>query len=314
MEHLELGLGLDIIRWFESWRSPAVEAFFGPFNPLGGTLFYLLLLPLLYWCINASFGRRALLTFLGVVWLNMSLKGWWARPRPFQVSSAVHPMFIARGPGLPSGHAMMATTLWGMVAATVRRRWVTALLVLFIFLMGTSRMVAGVHYPQDVLVGWLLGGLAVVFFVWAEPPLVAWIRARSLGGQLGLAATTTLAMLAVFRLFSPFGAPVYRHYAIMLAGMFLGSGVGFALEQRWVGFRAQGRLLHRGLRLLSGGAVLLGMFFALRRLGHTLDDAPLFVGLVSLLVGYAVLGLWLSLGAPWLFVRLGWAPRDTPPH
>lgn len=189
MENLELGLGLDIVRWFESWRTPAVDAFFAPFNPIGGTLFYLLLLPLIYWCIDASFGRRALLTFLVVVWLNMCLKQWWGRPRPFQVSSAVNPSFMVRGPGLPSGHAMMATALWGMVAVRARRRWVTALVVLLIFLMGTSRLVAGVHYPQDVLAGWLLGGIAVMFFAWAEPPLAAWIRTRSLGWQIGLGAS-----------------------------------------------------------------------------------------------------------------------------
>jgi len=310
MESLELGVGLDIVQWFQSWRTPAVEAFFSPFNPMGGTLFYLLLLPLIYWCVDASFGRRALLTFLVVVWLNMCLKQWWGRPRPLHVSDAVQPSFTARGPGLPSGHAMMATALWGMVAAHARRRPVVCLLIAYIGLMGVSRLVAGVHFPQDVLVGWLLGGASVAFFVWAEPPLAAWIRSRGSGCQVGLAVAATASMVVGFRMIAPWGAPVFWRYGIMLAGMFLGSAVGFVLERRLVRFQAAGRLVHRVSRFLLGGAVLLGLFLGTRHLTRAMGSNPRLPGLLLVFGGYAITGLWLSLGAPWLFVTVGWSRRE----
>lgn len=309
MESLELGLGLDLVQWLQSLRTPAVEAVFAPFNPLGGTLFYLLLLPLLTWCVDASFGRRAALTFLVVVFVNLGLKLWWARPRPFHVSAAIQPSFFVRGPGIPSGHAMMAAAIWGMVAAEARRRWVTAAVLLYVFLMGLSRLVAGVHFPQDVLVGWLLGAAAVGAFAWLEPGLGRWLLARPLGLQIALGVAAGLTMLLTFRLLVPFGDPVFRRYGLLVGGTFLGGAVGIALERRFLGFSASGSLAERAGRFLLGGAVLVGLFTGARRLGGVAGAGP--VAMLLPLVGYGLVGLWLSLGAPWLFVRLGWARREA---
>lgn len=65
----------------------------------------------------------------------------------------------------PSGHSTFAAALaatfiflyWG----TPKRLAVTALALAFAFCMGVSRMVLGVHYPSDVLAGWLTGAAAV---------------------------------------------------------------------------------------------------------------------------------------------------------
>ena len=43
------------------------------------------------------------------------------------------------------------------------QRWlVTAAALLFAFSMGLSRMVLGVHYPTDVVVGWITGSVTVI--------------------------------------------------------------------------------------------------------------------------------------------------------
>src|SRR5690606_34861520 len=69
----------------------------------------------------------------------------------------------------PSGHALLSMVLYVALAYIVHRlapsRWmgllaiaVTAILVL---LVGASRVYLGVHYPSDVLAGYLVG------FAWA---------------------------------------------------------------------------------------------------------------------------------------------------
>lgn len=65
----------------------------------------------------------------------------------------------------PSGHAafsmFMAAPLWRI--ANTRARWALAV---FVFWMGWARLALGVHFPADVVAGWVIG-LAVVWVVQA---------------------------------------------------------------------------------------------------------------------------------------------------
>lgn len=75
----------------------------------------------------------------------------------------------APGFSFPSGHALNSTVTYGLIALlvwrsqlpTVVRVIVAIILTTLVGLIGMSRVALGVHYPTDVLGGWL-GGLAVV--------------------------------------------------------------------------------------------------------------------------------------------------------
>jgi undecaprenyl-diphosphatase len=95
-----------------------------------------------------------------------------ARPRPDTAD-----MFIlVDGESFPSGHANGGLIFYAMLAILVGRMLVmqnnrTAArvlrigLALLIFLIGFSRIYLGVHYPSDVLAGWLLGVLLTILFI-----------------------------------------------------------------------------------------------------------------------------------------------------
>ncbi|MBG8556033.1 phosphatase PAP2 family protein [Hymenobacter guriensis] len=102
---------------------------------------------------------RAALFFLvavgGAGLLNLFAKLLLARARPdFWVSIAPETSY-----SFPSGHAMAATALaltLGILLWPTRGRWVAVVLgAAWALLMGWSRMYLGVHFPSDVLAGWV---------------------------------------------------------------------------------------------------------------------------------------------------------------
>lgn len=110
-------------------------------------------------------GRRLLTVFLvasaiGGIVLADVVKGWADRARP----STVGQIIVETTPSYPSGHATSSIAVWLALAIVFlvvlpkpSRWWVGGALAVFAVLVGLSRIVAGVHWPSDVLGGWLLG-------------------------------------------------------------------------------------------------------------------------------------------------------------
>jgi len=122
--------------------------------------------------------RTALYLLLSVasgIVVAFLLKAGFDRPRPDLVPHGSHVITSS----FPSGHAATAAvvylTLGALLSRTVARRGqrvlVMALAVALAFGVGVSRVYLGVHWPTDVLAGWLVGG------GWA---LAAWHVERAL--------------------------------------------------------------------------------------------------------------------------------------
>lgn len=79
------------------------------------------------------------------------------RPRPESVSSL--PPLIDHLPdnSFPSGHAMFWGASWWALHTLLARPRVTLLFFILGFITCLTRIIAGIHYPGDIIVGFLLG-------------------------------------------------------------------------------------------------------------------------------------------------------------
>ena len=120
--------------------------------------------------------RRALhfalwaVALIGGQLVKNALKLIFARPRPiFESPLAVEDSFA-----FPSGHAMMSIIAYGLIAyllwkalrSPAARGLLVAGMVLLVGVIGLSRLILAVHYFSDVVGGWLLGGLWLLFCIW----------------------------------------------------------------------------------------------------------------------------------------------------
>src|SRR5262249_24607572 len=93
--------------------------------------------------------------------------------------------------GLPSGHVAGALAMSGLAAVWGGRRWMWAMVAAWTLLVGWARMYAGVHYPQDVVVGGGVGAVTLwISLRYFERFMVWWDRipllARAAGIVFGL--------------------------------------------------------------------------------------------------------------------------------
>ncbi len=79
-----------------------------------------------------------------------------AFPRPFQVLQNIHVLIsLPDSYSFPSGHAAITMALATVVYPY--KKQLGLLLALFAFIVGFARIYVGVHYPIDVIAGFLIG-------------------------------------------------------------------------------------------------------------------------------------------------------------
>lgn len=291
--------GLALIQVLQADRNEALDAFFRTITQLGG-MGHVFIIPLVLWGLSYRTGVRLLAVLLLSAFLNFTLKDLLAQPRPFDLDPRIGPDREV-GYGLPSGHAQHTLLEWGLIAAWARRRWFTALAIALIMLIGFSRIWLGVHFPTDVLGGWLLGGL----LLWG-----CLRHGDAVATRLAAAGPVwqTAAALSVSLLFIAFYIVVPKtSYLVGFAALWLGAMLGAIICARLLRAPEGGAPWQRVLRYMLGMVILLVWMGQSAKWIPEQHDATWFLAVwANNLVG----GLWLTAGAPALFQVLRLTPHD----
>ncbi len=286
-----LDWGIQVILWLQGQFSPQLDGLANALSWLGTTEFFLVMAAWLYWCVERRTGARAMLLLYLSHISNAFAKYSLDQPRPFTYDSRVKALQELHDPGLPSGHAQHSLVFWGVLWYTWRTPLLLALSIGLPLLIGLTRIYQGVHFPTDVLGGYLLGAGMLWAYLTLEKLLMPILQRWDAGLQ-------SLASLLVAWLLT-FSLPAHN---LDLSGSLLGVLLGLIVERRALRFSVAGSWLQKGMRLGLG----LGVTLSLRALLSTLPSTPLLAFL-----GYVLIGCWVTAGAPWLFLRLKWAWREA---
>jgi membrane-associated phospholipid phosphatase len=160
-----------VIIWVARYyANPALDKIMVVITTIGSGYAYVIFAPIimaaLVWWRRWREGLSLMICLAGASVLNYLLKHLFERARPdaFKVISE-------SGYSFPSGHAMVSLCFYGMIAyiwgrkmpTTARQMMLYGATAVMIMTVGFSRIYLGVHYPSDVLGGYLAGATWLVF-------------------------------------------------------------------------------------------------------------------------------------------------------
>ncbi len=291
---------MDSVTVFETLRSiatPGLDRMIKVVTDLGSTTFYMIVIPILYWCISKSLGFGLAIVLSVSNYINVGIKFIVCRARPYvafpHLDVPEYLKLTGTGYSFPSGHAQVTSTFWTYLARSVRRNWVTVVGITVVVVVAFTRVYATVHYPTDVLAGAPLGLAIAIAYSGIERRLRAsGTEGRSIGFRL---AVSIVVPGLVFALSAPRN-PAFTDEVAQVLGFLAGAGIGYTLENAYVKYDVRAGLPVQVVKVILGMAGLMGVRYGLKAV---FPQAALWN-----MLRYAAVAIWATLGAPFVFKAL----------
>lgn len=272
---------LDFLVDLAKYRPDWLNSFFIFLNYFDTPYFVLLLIPFIWIGFSPKWGLQTAYLCVISALLNAQLKLSFGWPRP-GICLETLPLLPFHSFGFPSGGAQTSMLL-GLLLIHCWRTWQAWVIgISYILLISFSRLYLGVHFPLDILGGWVIGAILFVLFSRIEKYLMSFFAIKKFGVYLILVTMVGITYILL--------SPTPKIFAFMgflmglTFGMLITKLAGFELPMK----KSFGEKVCRGL-IVAGST--LALFFCLP---HTLF--PFFSALI--------LSLWISVVAGPLYTFL----------
>ncbi len=277
--------------FLQSFSSPVLDKIVYAITSIGSEVFYAIALSLVYWVWDKRKGYRLSIVFLSSMFVNGWLKFLFEISRPIAYGNlrVIYPE-TGGGFSFPSGHAQGTTTFWGWLSHEIRRKWFSALAVVVIALVSVSRIYLNVHWPIDIVGGFLIALPVIVFWklVFDNYDENRWpVKLRS--------AFSVLLPLSLYLLYP-------KGDSSMLTGLILGLPLGRYLEENYLMWNEKAAPRAQIAKIAVGAMGYAVLRYGLKAIFSAIYSGP---GILDV-VRYALVALWISYGAPFVFVKFGW--------
>lgn len=164
---------VQLIEGLQNYLGSMADPIGSTLSFIGGEMGLLLVVMTVLFCINKEFGKRLAVIIIAVnAWMPM-IKAVVLRPRPYMEypdritgiadagGSESMSSITAQGYSFPSLHSASVVALMVPIANEVKKNWMWILAVVVSLLVGFGRAITGMHYPTDIMAGWVLGLISI---------------------------------------------------------------------------------------------------------------------------------------------------------
>ncbi|KAL7624186.1 Long-chain base-1-phosphate phosphatase [Parahypoxylon ruwenzoriense] len=205
---------LPLVRWetpYLAWlqdvlRSPALDSYFAITANLGTHTFFMIGLPIMFWCGNASFGKGIVHILASGVFFTGFVKDFFSLPRP--LSPPLHRITMSGSAaleyGFPSTHSANAVSVAVYAILCLRspdnlfqpntKSTLEALAYFYAISIVFGRLYCGMHGFVDVIVGSIMGAVISLIEFYYGPALDVYLLES---GWAGLCAFLLLVIILI---------------------------------------------------------------------------------------------------------------------
>ncbi|MCR5121548.1 MAG: phosphatase PAP2 family protein [Ruminococcus sp.] len=238
---------LRLMELFQTADSPVVNAIAQFFSFISEELLLIVIIGFFYWSYDKETGKRVSMTFMTALSCGTLVKGAVMRRRPYMDNESVKCLrpahsdgdimdVSAQGYSFPSSHAGMSSSLYGSLAVCYINIVWKIIGVIIPLCVGLSRVYIGVHYPTDVLTGWLIGtaALGIISFLYKK------IKNR----------TVIYCIITAATLPGLFYCRDSEYFNVL--GIMIGFAASFIFEEKYVSFENTRSISASVLRVIGG--------------------------------------------------------------
>lgn len=288
---------------------------------LGDPIVYIVVLAIGFWIYKKKEAIIAMYVLLTSVFLNFFLKTLIQKPRPTESIRIIE----EEGYSTPSGHAQNSTAVYGWIMLYFKKIWLYIVTPILVLLICLSRVVLGVHYIGDVIIGFLVGAVILVALYFIIPYILKWMENWSdrrkiiVGEAYGVAVFIITFTQGLFGNWDPEHAtnPVLVDNTAQIVSALILIPVLVWVESKFVKMKNENiDWSSKLLRVIVGLVVLIGTYFGFALLFDLINTTGLaFMAKYSVdyllrFIRYSILMVLAVLLLPLLFTRVKFFSKE----
>lgn len=322
------GLNMDphfnmaAMMWLADHRLPWLTPIMQTASFMGEVQGYILVSTLIYVTFDKGLAIRLSLLVTLTMCLNHVMKILIGNPRPFIKEGTYRHEWavpagnvpdLAREYSTPSGHAMAGASFYSYLFGSTKSRLVRIVAVVAVLLTGASRPYLGVHYIEDILLGWGIGLCVGLFALrFGDRIGAAWNR-LTLFRRIAIAVVSGFALWMFTIAMNGWRLDSEPRAFLGYAGTITGIVIARPLELALVDFDPKnGSVMVKTVRYVLAVALALATLEGLGKLFAAIADSYSLVGYLLQYVRYIAIAVVSLFVAPWIFVRCGLAKPLVP--